>query len=113
MFNSGQAGLTFWAPNVNVFVDPRWGRGQETPGEDPMVASDYAVEYVRGLQGQDLKGKNYLLAGNRMPEEEDDGDDRLMLSACCKHLTAYDLELWHEFSRYSFNAVVILLHIFY
>ncbi|XP_019154966.1 PREDICTED: probable beta-D-xylosidase 6 [Ipomoea nil] len=108
MFNSGQAGLTFWAPNVNVFVDPRWGRGQETPGEDPMVVSDYAVEYVRGLQGQGLKGKNgrkYSLSGNRMPEEEED-DDRLMLSACCKHLTAYDLELWHNFSRYSFNAVV-------
>nr|GMD57075.1 probable beta-D-xylosidase 6 [Ipomoea batatas] len=107
MFNSGQAGLTFWAPNVNVFVDPRWGRGQETPGEDPMVVSDYAVEYVRGFQGQGLKGKNgrkYSISGNRMLEEED--DDRLMLSACCKHLTAYGLEMWHEFSRYSFNAVV-------
>lgn len=42
MYNTGQAGLTFWAPNINVFTDPRWGRGQETPGEDPMVISAYA-----------------------------------------------------------------------
>ncbi|VFQ65372.1 unnamed protein product [Cuscuta campestris] len=107
MYNSGQAGLTFWAPNVNVFVDPRWGRGQETPGEDPMVVSDYAVEYVRGFQGlRNSKGKNgeeYSHGGNG---EGDKGDGRLMLSACCKHLTAYNLEKWHDFARYNFNAVV-------
>lgn len=105
MYKSGQAGLTFWAPNVNVFVDPRWGRGQETPGEDPMVVSDYAVEYVRGFQDLNSKGKNgeeYAHGANR----EDIGDGRLMLSACCKHLTAYNLEKWHDFARYNFNAVV-------
>ncbi|CAH9132448.1 unnamed protein product [Cuscuta epithymum] len=110
MYNSGQAGLTFWAPNVNVFVDPRWGRGQETPGEDPMVVSDYAVEYVIGLQGHSSVAKNgerHLLGGSRTTQEEvDEGDGRLMLSACCKHLTAYDLEKWHDFTRYNFNAVV-------
>lgn len=37
MYNAGQAGLTMWSPNVNIFRDPRWGRGQETPGEDPLV----------------------------------------------------------------------------
>ncbi|KAI3883598.1 hypothetical protein MKX03_016280 [Papaver bracteatum] len=86
MYNSGQAGLSFWAPNINIFRDPRWGRGQETPGEDPMVVSDYGVEYVKGFQG--------------------DGDDELRVSACCKHFTAYDLESWRNYSRYSFNAVV-------
>lgn len=39
MNNVGQAGLTFWEPNINVFTDPRWGRGQETPGEDPLTAA--------------------------------------------------------------------------
>jgi beta-glucosidase len=44
-------GLTFWAPNVNIFRDPRWGRGQETYGEDPFLTSELAVAYIRGLQG--------------------------------------------------------------
>ena len=50
MYNVGLSGLTYWSPNVNVFRDPRWGRSQETPGEDPFVVSKYAVNYVRGLQ---------------------------------------------------------------
>ncbi|TKW02388.1 hypothetical protein SEVIR_8G240266v4 [Setaria viridis] len=50
MNDGGQAGLTFWSPNVNIFRDPRWGRGQETPGEDPTVSARYAAAYVRGLQ---------------------------------------------------------------
>jgi len=44
-------GITFWAPNINIFRDPRWGRGQETYGEDPYLASRLAVAYVTGLQG--------------------------------------------------------------
>ncbi|KAL0742648.1 hypothetical protein Bca4012_084161 [Brassica carinata] len=51
MYNVGAAGLTFWSPNVNIFRDPKWGRGQETPGEDPTLTSKYAVAYVKGLQG--------------------------------------------------------------
>lgn len=90
MYNVGQAGLTFWAPNINIFRDPRWGRGQETPGEDPMVASAFAIEYVKGFQGENLS----------------DGSGGFMLSACCKHSVAYDLENWMGFERYSFNAVV-------
>jgi beta-glucosidase len=46
-------GLTFWCPNVNIFRDPRWGRGQETYGEDPYLASRLGVRYVQGLQGND------------------------------------------------------------
>lgn len=105
MYNLGQAGLTFWAPNINIFRDPRWGRGQETPGEDPMVVSEYAVEFVRGFQGAKSRNSGLLrhgVGGRRVLGE--DGDE-LMLSACCKHYTAYDLEKWNNFSRYSFNAV--------
>ena len=44
-------GLDFWAPNVNIFRDPRWGRGQETYGEDPFLTGRMAVAYVTGMQG--------------------------------------------------------------
>ncbi|BCM92628.1 xylan 1,4-beta-xylosidase [Abditibacteriota bacterium] len=50
-------GLTFWAPNINIFRDPRWGRGQETYGEDPFLTSRMAVAFIRGMQGDD---PNYL-----------------------------------------------------
>jgi len=48
-------GLTFWAPNINIFRDPRWGRGQETYGEDPYLTSRMAVAFVTGMQGNDPK----------------------------------------------------------
>ena len=48
-------GLTFWSPNINLFRDPRWGRGQETYGEDPFLTGRLAVQFVRGLQGDDPK----------------------------------------------------------
>ncbi|KAG2300685.1 hypothetical protein Bca52824_037157 [Brassica carinata] len=70
MYNVGAAGLTFWSPNVNIFRDPRWGRGQETPGEDPTLTSKYAVAYVKGLQGTDGGDPNSL-----------------KVAACCKHYT--------------------------
>ncbi|KAE8810686.1 putative beta-D-xylosidase 6 [Hordeum vulgare] len=90
MHNAGQAGLTYWAPNINVFRDPRWGRGQETPGEDPAMIAAYSVEYVKGFQGEYGDGR----------------EGRMMLSACCKHYIAYDLEKWGKFARYTFNAEV-------
>lgn len=46
-------GLTFWSPNINIFRDPRWGRGQETFGEDPFLTSSLGVAFVKGLQGDD------------------------------------------------------------
>ncbi|XP_068641080.1 beta-D-xylosidase 4 [Aristolochia californica] len=89
MYNVGLAGLTFWSPNINIFRDPRWGRGQETPGEDPLLSSKYAAGYVKGLQ------------------QTDGGDpNRLKVAACCKHYTAYDLDNWKGVDRYHFNAVV-------
>ncbi len=48
-------GLTFWSPNINIFRDPRWGRGQETWGEDPFLTSRMSVPFIRGLQGNDPK----------------------------------------------------------
>ena len=52
-------GLTFWTPNINIFRDPRWGRGQETYGEDPYLTGTIAVEFIKGIQGDD---PNYMLA---------------------------------------------------
>ena len=48
-------GLTFWTPNINIFRDPRWGRGQETYGEDPYLTGRMGVAFVRGLQGEDAR----------------------------------------------------------
>ncbi|CAM0875461.1 unnamed protein product [Alopecurus aequalis] len=87
LYNLGQAeGLTIWSPNVNIYRDPRWGRGQETPGEDPTTASKYAVAFVRGMQGTSTT--------------------TLQTSACCKHATAYDLDDWKGAVRYIFDASV-------
>lgn len=91
MHNVGLAGLTYWSPNINIFRDPRWGRGQETPGEDPVLTSQYAVAYVKGLQ------------------QRDDGNkQKLKVAACCKHYTAYDVDEWKGYLRYNFNAVVFI-----
>lgn len=49
----GYQGLTFWSPNINIFRDPRWGRGQETYGEDPYLTSRIGIAFVKGLQGDD------------------------------------------------------------
>jgi beta-glucosidase len=76
-------GLTFWSPNVNIFRDPRWGRGQETWGEDPFLTGEMAAEFVKGLQGNDPK---YLKA-----------------AACAKH---YAVHSGPEKDRHFFNAVV-------
>ncbi|KAJ6774357.1 BETA-D-XYLOSIDASE 7-RELATED [Salix purpurea] len=90
LYKAGQAtGMTFWAPNINIF---RWGRGQETPGEDPLLTGKYAVSYVRGLQGDSFEGGEI--------------HGQLQASACCKHFTAYDLENWEGTSRYVFDARV-------
>lgn len=48
-------GLTFWTPNINIFRDPRWGRGMETYGEDPYLTGELAVDFIKGLQGDDPK----------------------------------------------------------
>ncbi len=75
-------GLTFWAPNVNIFRDPRWGRGQETYGEDPYLTSRLGVRYIKGLQGHD---ENHMKA-----------------AACAKHFAVHS---GPEPERHHFNAV--------
>lgn len=74
-------GLTFWAPNVNIFRDPRWGRGHETFGEDPYLTSRLGVRFIEGIQGDD---ENYMKA-----------------AACAKHFAVHS---GPEDERHSFNA---------
>jgi len=74
-------GLTFWSPNINIFRDPRWGRGQETYGEDPYLTARLGVAFVKGLQGNDPK---YLKA-----------------AACAKHFAVHS---GPEALRHEFNA---------
>jgi len=82
--NRGQYwGLTFWTPNINIFRDPRWGRGQETYGEDPCLTSRIGLAMVRGLQGKDT--------------------ENLKLAACAKHFAVHS---GPEKERHTFNAVV-------
>lgn len=80
--HSQYAGLTFWTPNVNIFRDPRWGRGQETYGEDPFLTSKIGIAFVQGLQGDD---PTYLKS-----------------AATAKH---YAVHSGPEESRHHFNAV--------
>ena len=75
-------GLTFWSPNINIFRDPRWGRGQETYGEDPYLTSIMADAYIRGMQGT---------------------GEHLKTAACVKHLVAHS---GPEKGRGGFNSVV-------
>lgn len=75
-------GLTFWTPNVNIFRDPRWGRGQETYGEDPYLTGQLGMAVVRGLQGP-----------------EDGKYDKLY--ACAKHFAVHSGPEWN---RHSFDA---------
>jgi beta-glucosidase len=76
-------GLTVWSPNINVFRDPRWGRGQETWGEDPFLTGEMGTAYVRGLQGDDPK--------------------YLKVAACAKHFAVHS---GPEKLRHVFNAKV-------
>lgn len=75
-------GLTFWTPNINIFRDPRWGRGQETYGEDPFLTSILGTSFVKGLQG--------------------DNPDYLKTAACAKHFAVHS---GPEKLRHEFNAI--------
>ncbi|KAJ4348030.1 uncharacterized protein N0V89_009402 [Didymosphaeria variabile] len=89
--NAGRAGLDFWTPNINPFKDPRWGRGLETPGEDPFRISKYVEALLKGME---WSGKNPNTTEKRQ------------ILATCKHYAAYDLERWNGVVRYSFDAIV-------
>jgi xylan 1,4-beta-xylosidase len=79
--NGGFSPFDFWAPNMNPFRDPRWGRGQETPGEDILVVKNYIKGYVPGLQGPDPLDKQVI--------------------ATCKHYAVYDLETGRYGNNYN------------
>ena len=85
--NAGRAGLDFWTPNINPYKDARWGRGGETPGEDPRRIKGYVIALLRGLEGS--------------------GKVRKVI-ATCKHYAAYDLERWKGVTRFSFDSAVSL-----
>jgi len=76
------AGLTFWSPNINIFRDPRWGRGQETYGEDPFLSGTMGVAFIRGLQG--------------------DNPQYMTAMACAKH---YAVHSGPEPERHRFDAI--------
>lgn len=76
-------GLTFWSPNINIFRDPRWGRGQETYGEDPFLTATMATAFVNGIQGSDSL--------------------HLKAAACAKHFAVHS---GPESERHGFNAIV-------
>lgn len=76
-------GLTFWAPNINIFRDPRWGRGHETYGEDPYLTAELGTSYIKGLQGED--------------------SEHLKSAACAKHFAVHS---GPEALRHEFDAKV-------
>ena len=80
-YRSQYGGLTFWTPNINIFRDPRWGRGQETYGEDPFLTATLGVKFVNGLQGNNSK--------------------YLKVAACAKHFAVHS---GPEKLRHTFNA---------
>jgi len=89
-------GLSFWTPNINIFRDPRWGRGQETYGEDPWLTTRMGLAVVRGLQGytydgRPLYGPDGATKGNRYYAK---------LYACAKH---YAVHSGPEWNRHQFN----------
>ena len=83
-------GLSFWTPNINIFRDPRWGRGQETYGEDPYLTAKMGLAVVRGLQGMTYDGKDYLSTVNYKK-----------LLACAKHFAVHSGPEWN---RHTFNV---------
>jgi len=101
MANGDQGGFTFWTPNINIFRDPRWGRGQETPGEDPYLTAEYAAIYVRALQGEAPTAGKSSQASSPFSSP---GRRRLRVSACCKHFLGYSLEDWGGVDRHHFDA---------
>ncbi|KAI0188455.1 glycoside hydrolase superfamily [Xylaria flabelliformis] len=88
--NAGRCGLNFWTPNINTFRDPRWGRGQEVPSEDPYHMSQYVMQLIPALQGG-LKADPYY-----------------KLVATCKHYAGYDMENWKGNKRYGFDAKITM-----
>lgn len=84
-------GIDYWSPTINMQRDPRWGRNQEVPGEDPMLTGAYATAFVTGLQGEGSAGEDA---------------EHIQIVACCKHFVANSLENWQGHTRHNFDANV-------
>lgn len=93
-------GLTFWAPNINIFRDPRWGRGQETFGEDPYLTSRLGVAFIRGIQGPDRNALKAAACAKHFAVHSGPEDERHRFNAVC---TPYDL--WNTYLP-AFEAAV-------
>ena len=91
-------GLSFWTPNINIFRDPRWGRGQETYGEDPLLTAKMGLAVVRGLQGYTYDGKP--LSANTQQLSPNTQPHYQKLLACAKHFAVHSGPEWnrHEFN---------------
>ena len=89
--------LSFWTPNINIFRDPRWGRGQETYGEDPYLTAKMGLAVVRGLQGMTYDGQ--WLSSTNTPSNQSSPKYKKLL-ACAKHFAVHSGPEWnrHEFN---------------
>jgi beta-glucosidase len=81
-------GLTFWSPNINIFRDPRWGRGQETYGEDPFLTGQIGMQFVKGLQGDNPKYLKVLATAKHFAVHSGPEPDRHVFNA---QVSEYDL----------------------
>ena len=90
--------LSFWTPNINIFRDPRWGRGQETYGEDPYLTAQMGLAVVRGLQGYTYDGKQ-LSSPSSLSNKSNPGYKKLL--ACAKHFAVHSGPEWN---RHTFNV---------
>lgn len=91
--------LSFWTPNVNIFRDPRWGRGQETYGEDPYLTTRMGLAVVNGLQGQSFDGKP-LAAPGVLASDQSKAPQYVKTLACAKHFAVHSGPEWN---RHVFN----------
>ncbi|RAK52999.1 glycoside hydrolase family 3 protein [Phenylobacterium deserti] len=82
-------GLTVWSPNINIFRDPRWGRGQETYGEDPHLTSQIGISYIRGLQGSNPNGFKTIATSKHFAVHSGPESNRHKEDV---HPSAFDLE---------------------
>ncbi len=86
-------GLTFWSPNINIFRDPRWGRGQETYGEDPFLTGRIGIAFVKGLQGSDPKYFKVIATAKHYAVHSGPEPDRHSFDAWCSESDLYNTYL--------------------
>jgi beta-glucosidase len=82
-------GLTFWSPNINIFRDPRWGRGQETYGEDPFLTARIGIAFVKGLQGNDPRYFKVIATAKHYAVHSGPEPDRHSFDAWCSESDLY------------------------